>query len=135
MESNLLERVLIVVISVALIVIFNILEHFGFLTKDSRLWHAADAVIRIVEAGLCSYIIFMGFSLKMYTLWVLLLLIYWLLFDMGRNIKHKMPLFYVGKTAWTDKVFRKITRSPDLPMLMVKLVSISIFICLMTMNY
>jgi len=35
-------------------------------------------------------------------------LCWWVLFDVIYNIIRKLPLFYVGKTKWTDKLIRRI---------------------------
>lgn len=101
----------------------------GHIKNDSHLWHSADAAFRI---SLALYVSYINFGNERFAM--LFLSCYWLFFDMGLNIKRKLPLLYVGSTAWLDTLFtnmipgRIIARGVIVLTVKIILMSISIVI-------
>lgn len=69
----------------------------------SRNWHALDALEKTLVGGFVIILTF-GICLLSIKLLVLFLVIRWCFFDMMLNAFRGLPVFYVGKTAFLDKL-------------------------------
>jgi hypothetical protein len=112
-ESN-----LILFLVTALTIFLCVERDGGHILNNSHLWHSADAANRILFG---SYISILNFHSLCFL--PLFLSCYWLGFDMGLNIKRKLPLLYVGRTAWMDTLIK----GSEL-MLIFKIISMTISI-------
>ena len=73
--------------------------------------HAHNAIMTSFMATILSLIYVFYFDsqtiIQLVYVWLCLLLSYWLLFDIGLNLKRKLPLRYLGKGARLDRFLRK----------------------------
>lgn len=82
-------------------------DYFHFIGKNT--WHATNAVFRFTFTGWISYLM-LGLTVAMGAYWGMLLVLYWIAFDIFYNkLTHQEPL-YVGTTAFLDKSIRKFSK-------------------------
>jgi hypothetical protein len=109
--------------------ILDIAEDFGYITSNSKLWHMADAVTRVLIMG---YVAFLNFGLSKEAVVVtgLSLSFYWIVFDMALNKARKLSLFYVGSGSidlavkWVAK---KLGADHEFLMILIKGVAFTTF--------
>jgi len=73
--------------------------------KYSKKWHLVDSIIKGTVGGLLCYLIW-GISLLSLQFWALFIIVRWIWFDAALNILNGLPIQYVGKTAFLDKLFK-----------------------------
>jgi hypothetical protein len=102
--------------------ILDIAEDFGYITSNSKLWHMADAVTRVLIMGYVAFLNF-GLSKEAVVITCLSLSFYWIVFDMALNKARRLSLFYVGSGSidlavkWVAK---KIGADHEILMLIIK---------------
>lgn len=73
--------------------------------KYSRNWHALDALEKTLVGGFVIILTF-GVCLLSIKLLALFLILRWCFFDIMLNAFRGLPVFYVGKTSFLDKIFK-----------------------------
>ena len=86
-------------------------ENYTTIKYDQIVNHAHNAIM----TGFCSIILAYNYVyffdnqtiLQLAYVWLMLLLIYWLIFDIWLNWNRKLPIQYLGKGAKLDRFLRK----------------------------
>jgi hypothetical protein len=126
----------IMFIAIGLYLILSILEDFGYIENNSRLWHWADAAGLILFVG---YGVYTQYSATWKTVIISgdISVVWWFAFDIGLNLKRGLPMFYVGSgtidliVKWVAK---KIGVGEDRLMFCIKL-SAAIMMGIITWKY
>lgn len=72
-----------------------------------RQFHAANAAVKVLwSLSPCIAVFIYQGWLRSASLFALLLLIQWLVFDIVLNVATGKPPFYLGKTAWLDRLVK-----------------------------
>jgi hypothetical protein len=74
---------------------------YGASLNEEKEFHRANAVVKILFAAVCAY------SVHSLLMFLLLLLILWLIFDIALNLFLKKDWHYTGDTAKSDKLLRR----------------------------
>jgi hypothetical protein len=76
--------------------------------KGKRIHHGLSATVRVIIALSGANVIYGGFNNKMYVYTAMLLVGFWMVFDIAVNVFRGKSAWYIGKTAWTDRMIRKV---------------------------
>jgi hypothetical protein len=104
---------ILIIILLAAFIVLKIITDFGYIEHNSFLWHSADAANRVVLFGYIS-IQYFGFNHKAYSITALCLLIFWIIFDIGINLRRHLDFYYVG-SGTMDLIVRKIAFKLRMP--------------------
>jgi len=94
-----------------LFIAFMVNENYITIKYDQIVNHAHNAIMTSFMATILSLIYVFYFDsqtiIQLAYVWLWLLLIYWLVFDIWLNLKRKLPIQYLGKGAKLDRFLRK----------------------------
>jgi hypothetical protein len=73
---------------------------YKLISKNKTIDHTENAIVTCTTAAILCIIA------KSITLFPILLNIHWLIFDVVLNYLRNLPLQYLGRSAWTDRVLK-----------------------------
>lgn len=94
--------------------------------KYSGCWHKTDALIKGLVGALAVWLIF-GITWLAANWLALFLTIRWIWFDSALNLFNGLPLTYVGKTAFLDRIFKRPGTQFAFKFVILSLVVVSLF--------
>ncbi len=99
-----------------LIPVLNAFIDYLIISKGAKIKHTVEALIRGILIGAIAYN-----TAPHVAIFILGCSIFWLLFELILNTLRGKPLLYVGYTAFTDKLIRRIFPKPEIPLFTVKI--------------
>ncbi len=84
-------------------IILDIYEDYFYIIFNNA-WHKVDAAFRVINSG---YLFYLKFGITDFSVsyWLIFLVWYWLIFDMGLNKKRRLNINYIGNHNYLDKNF------------------------------
>ena len=87
-------------------IILMVYVNYMVISTGQKVNHNQNALITCICGA--SLTLFWKWSIiDMAYIWLTLILVYWLLFDISLNLVRKLPIQYLGKVAITDLFLRK----------------------------
>lgn len=90
-----MEKVTVMLATIAMFLACKVLEDFGFIEKESKLWHWAAAAGRTVIIGYACWTVW-GVTLPGILVTTDITVAWWIGFDIALNLKRGNTPFYVG---------------------------------------